>query len=118
MNILVTGGAGYIGSHTCVELLDAGHSIFVVDNLANSKEEALKLLSVISQKSLSFFKVDLLEKESLEHIFDEHPIDAVIHFAGFKAVSESVAKPLSYYQNNIIGTLNLCEVMKKHNVFN
>ena len=116
MKILVTGGAGYIGSHTCVELLEEGYEVVVVDNLANSKKEALKRVEDITGKKLSFFEVDLLEPEKLEFIFTEHKIDAVIHFAGYKAVGESVSKPLSYYHNNITGTLHLCEAMKKYGV--
>jgi UDP-glucose 4-epimerase len=118
MNILVTGGAGFIGSHTCVELLQAGHSVIVVDNLANSNAEALQRVEEISGKSLTFYEFDLQNKNKLAALFDDHSIDAVIHFAGYKAVGESVAKPLSYYQNNIISTLNLCEVMRDHAVFN
>ena len=116
MNVLVTGGAGYIGSHTCVELLQAGHDVIVVDNLANSKEESLKRVQEITGKPIIFFKVDLLDKASLDTIFQNHPIDAVIHFAGLKAVGESVAIPLKYYHNNITSTLTLCEVMNKHKV--
>lgn len=118
MKILVTGGAGYIGSHTCVELLDEGYEVVVVDNLANSKKEALKRVQDITGKRLSFFEVDLLDHEQLEFVFSEHKIDAVIHFAGYKAVGESVSKPLSYYHNNITGTLHLCEAMKKYGVKN
>lgn len=118
MKILVTGGAGYIGSHTCLELLNEGYQVVVVDNLANSKKEALKRVEDITGKKLSFFQVDLLDREKLEFIFTEHKIDAVIHFAGYKAVGESVSKPLSYYHNNITGTLNLCEAMKKYGVKN
>ncbi len=116
MNILVTGGAGYIGSHTCVELLNEGHEVIVVDNLANSKHEALKRVQEITGKKLHFYKVDLLEKVGLEQVFANHKIDAVIHFAALKAVAESVREPLRYYHNNLTGTLNLCEVMQKHNV--
>lgn len=118
MKILVTGGAGYIGSHTCVELLDEGYEVVVVDNLANSKKEALKRVQDITGKRLSFFEVDLLDHEQLDFVFSEHKIDAVIHFAGYKAVGESVSKPLSYYHNNITGTLHLCEAMKKYGVKN
>ncbi len=118
MKILVTGGAGYIGSHTCVELLDKGFEVVVIDNLANSKKEALKRVQDITGKKLSFFEVDLLDHEKLEFVFSEHKIDAVIHFAGYKAVGESVSKPLSYYHNNITGTLHLCEAMKKYGVKN
>lgn len=116
MAVLVTGGAGYIGSHTCVELLNAGYEIVVVDNLSNSKLEAVNRIKKITGKDFKFYEVDLLEKEKLNGVFDENKIEAVIHFAGLKAVGESVAIPLSYYHNNITGTLILCEVMKAHNV--
>ncbi len=118
MDILVTGGAGYIGSHTTLELLNEGHNVIVVDNLSNSKKEALNRVEDITGKSLTFYQTDLLDKEGLDEIFDEHDVDAVIHFAGFKAVGESVSKPLAYYHNNITGTLYLCELMKKHGVTN
>ncbi len=118
MKVLVTGGAGYIGSHTCVELLLAGHDVIVVDNLSNSKEESLKRVEEITGKTIIFFKTDLLDKTSLNGIFEDIPIDAVIHFAGLKAVGESVTIPLKYYHNNITSTLTLCDVMKKHNVKN
>lgn len=118
MNILVTGGAGYIGSHTVLELLNRGNDVVVVDNLSNSKEEALRRVEDISGRSLTFYKTDLLNKNGLDDIFAEHDIDAVIHFAGYKAVGESVSKPLSYYHNNITGTLYLCEVMEKHGISN
>lgn len=116
MPILITGGVGYIGSHTCVELLNAGYDIVIVDNLSNSKPESLKLIQEITGKSLKFYNVDILNKEKLEEVFKENKIEAVIHFAGLKAVGESVEFPISYYHNNITGTLILCEVMKKHNV--
>lgn len=118
MNILVTGGAGFIGSHTCVELLKANHEVIVVDNLANSKKEALDRVEKLTNRTLTFYEVDLLDKKSLNEIFDAHRIDSVIHFAGFKAVGESVRIPLSYYHNNITGTLYLCEVMMEHGVKN
>jgi len=118
MKILVTGGAGYIGSHTCVELLNAGHEIVVVDNLSNSKEESLRRVQQITGKTLIFHQVDLLDQQSLEHVFSLYPIQAVIHFAGLKAVGESVSIPLRYYHNNITGTLILCEVMKIYGVHN
>ena len=116
MNILVTGGAGYIGSHTCLELLKAGYEVVVVDNLANSKEEALRRVQELAGKSLNFYRVDLLDRPALEKVFASHKIDSVIHFAGLKAVGESVSIPLHYYQNNITGTLNLCQVMQKFGV--
>jgi len=118
MKILVTGGAGYIGSHTCLELLQAGHEVVVVDNLSNSKEESLIRIQEISGKDLKFHRVDLLDREALDHLFAGADIDAVIHFAGLKAVGESVKIPLNYYHNNITGTLILCEVMGKHGVKN
>ena len=116
MRILVTGGAGYIGSHTCLELLNQGHEVVVADNLCNSCEEALNRVKELTGKDLTFYKVDLLDKEGLDQMFDQEKIDAVIHFAGLKAVGESVAKPLEYYHNNITGTLNLCDSMRTHGV--
>ncbi len=119
MSILVTGGAGYIGSHTCVELLKEGYEVVVIDNLLNSSKEALQRVESITNKKLTFYEADLLDKARIEEIFEkEKAIDAVIHFAGLKAVGESVDKPLEYYHNNITGTLILCEVMRKHNVKN
>lgn len=118
MNILVTGGAGYIGSHTTVELLNAGHDVIVVDNLSNSKKEALDRVEEITGKPLIFHKTDLLDTEELGAIFSDHAIDSVIHFAGYKAVGESVAKPLEYYHNNLTGTVCLCKTMQKHGVKN
>ena len=116
MAILVTGGAGYIGSHTCVELLNEGYEIVVVDNLSNSKIESLARLNEITGKDITFYKVDLFDRDGLETVFIENKIDAVIHFAGLKAVGESVQIPLHYYHNNITGTLILCEVMNKFDV--
>lgn len=118
MRILVTGGAGYIGSHTCVELLNQGYDVVVVDNLCNSSEESLNRVKQITGKEVAFYKVDLLDREALEAVFEKEAIDAVIHFAGLKAVGESVAKPLEYYHNNITGTLILCDVMRNHGVKN
>lgn len=118
MKILVTGGAGYIGSHACVELLNAGYEVVVVDNLSNSKEEALRRVQEITGKSLKFYKADLLDAEALDNIFEQESIDAVMHFAGLKAVGESVSIPLHYYHNNITGTLLLCKAMQKHGVKN
>lgn len=114
MKILVTGGAGYIGSHTCVELLNEGYEVVVLDNLYNSSEEALKRVQKITGKPLTFYEGDMLDRDICEKIFTEHKIDAVIHFAGLKAVGESVAKPWEYYYNNITGTLVLTDVMRKH----
>lgn len=116
MAILITGGAGYIGSHTCVELLNAGYEIIVLDNFINSKPEAIKRITEITGCTFKFYYNDLLDKNSLEEIFLENNIEAVIHFAGLKAVGESVYIPLQYYHNNILSTLVLCETMKKYNV--
>jgi UDP-glucose 4-epimerase len=114
--ILVTGGAGYIGSHTCVELLANGYEVVVVDNLSNSHHEALKRVQEIAGRSVAFHQVDVRDRTALLEVFSRHPVDAVIHFAGLKAVGESVAKPLSYYDNNVSGTLVLCEVMAERGV--
>ena len=118
MKILVTGGAGYIGSHTAVELLNSGHEVIVADNLSNSSEKALDRVKEITGKDLRFYNVDLRDKDALQDLFDKEDIDAVIHFAGLKAVGESVSKPIEYYQNNIGGTLNLVEAMRDHGVKN
>ena len=114
MHILVTGGAGYIGSHTCVELLNAGYEVTVVDNLYNSSKKALDRVQEITGKTLKFYEADILDRDAMNKIFDENKFDAVIHFAGLKAVGESVAKPIEYYENNIGGTLVLTDVMRKH----
>ncbi|MBR5488800.1 MAG: UDP-glucose 4-epimerase GalE [Firmicutes bacterium] len=113
MSILVAGGAGYIGSHTCVELLEAGYDVVVVDNLYNANPEALKRVEKITGKTVTFYEADILDKEALNKILDAHEIEAVIHFAGYKAVGESVKKPLQYYRNNIDSTLSLLEVMER-----
>ncbi len=118
MNILVTGGAGYIGSHTCLELLKAGYQVVVVDNLSNSSRESLRRVEKLAGRSLTFYETDILDREGLDKIFSEESIDGVIHFAGLKAVGESVEKPLEYYYNNVTGTLVLCDVMRKHGVKN
>lgn len=118
MKILVTGGAGYIGSHTSVELLRAGYEVVVVDNLSNSKEQALERVEELAGRSLTFYKTDLLDPAGIRAVFAQHQISAVIHFAGLKAVGESVAQPLRYYQNNLAGTFNLCEAMALHGVKN
>ncbi|MHB8065572.1 MAG: UDP-glucose 4-epimerase GalE [Ruminiclostridium sp.] len=118
MRVLITGGAGYIGSHTCIELLEAGHEVVVVDNLSNSKEIALDRVKKITGKDISFYKINVLNKDELEKVFINEKIDAVIHFAGLKAVGESVAIPLKYYHNNLTGTFVLCELMKKYEVRN
>ena len=115
MVILVTGGAGYIGSHTCVELLSKNEELVIVDNFSNSKPEVLEKIKEITKKDFKFYEVDLLDKPSLEKVFQENDIKEVIHFAGLKAVGESVQKPLQYYHNNITGTITLLEVMNKFN---
>ena len=112
MAILVTGGAGYIGSHTCVELLNAGYDVVVADNLYNSSKKAVDRVEQITGKKLKFYEVDLLDQPKVKEIFDKEEIEAVIHFAGLKAVGESVHKPLEYYNNNITGTLILCDEMR------
>lgn len=116
MAVLVTGGAGYIGSHTCVELLNAGKEVVVIDNLCNSCEEALERVKKITGKELTFYQADLLDRKAVEEVFEKEEIESVIHFAGLKAVGESVQKPLEYYYNNITGTLVLCDVMRKYGV--
>ncbi len=118
MAILVTGGAGFIGSHTVVELQNAGYEVVVVDNLSNSSEKSLKRVEEITGKPVKFYKADILDKPALEEIFQKESIDSCIHFAGLKAVGESVQKPWEYYHNNITGTLLLLDVMRKHNVKN
>ncbi len=118
MAILVTGGAGYIGSHTVVELINAGYEVVVVDNLSNSSEKSLERVKEITGKEITFYKADILDRDALEEIFTKEKIDSVIHFAGLKAVGESVKKPWEYYNNNITGTLVLADVMRKHNVKN
>lgn len=118
MKILVTGGAGYIGSHTCIELQQNGYDVAVIDNLSNSSEESLKRVAKITGKEVPFYKVDILDKEEMDKVFTKEKPDAVIHFAGLKAVGESVEKPYEYYNNNIAGTLCLIDVMRKHNVKN
>ncbi|MDR5902786.1 UDP-glucose 4-epimerase GalE [Halomonas icarae] len=112
MQILVTGGAGYIGSHTVVELLEAGHEVVVIDNLCNGSREALRRVERITGKPVHFVECDIRDREGLDAVFSEHAIDAVIHFAGLKAVGESVGKPLAYYENNVHGTLVLCQAME------
>lgn len=111
MKILVTGGAGYIGSHTCVELLENGYDVVVADNLCNASAKAIDRVEEITGKKIAFYEADIRDQEAMTQIFTEHSIDAVIHFAGLKAVGESVAKPMEYYENNMAGTLNLCKVM-------
>lgn len=118
MKILVTGGAGYIGSHTAIELVEAGHQVSVVDNLSNSSPEALSRVQEITGRELDFHKIDLRDRAGLDAIFGRHPFDAVIHFAAKKAVGESVRMPLMYYDNNVAGTLILCETMAKYGVKN
>ena len=119
MSILVTGGAGFIGSHTCVELLDAGYDVAVVDNLYNSSRESLKRVEEITGKQVRFYEADIRDEKAMNEIFDkENETEAVIHFAGLKAVGESVEKPIEYYENNIAGTLVLCNTMRNHGVKN
>ena len=118
MAILVTGGAGFIGSHTCVELLDAGYEVIVVDNLCNSSQESLRRVEKITGKNVKFYEADIRDTDALNQIFDKESVECVIHFAGLKAVGESVVKPLEYYDNNISGTLRLCDVMRNHGVKN
>jgi UDP-glucose 4-epimerase len=118
MNILVTGGAGYIGSHTCLELLNAGYEVTVVDNLSNSKQASLDRVQELAGKKLTFYQVDILDRKALSDVFSKQPIQAVVHFAGYKAVGESVSIPLQYYHNNVSGTIALLEVMKQHAVVN
>lgn len=112
--ILVTGGAGFIGSHTCVELLESGYEVIILDNLCNSKEESVNRIEKITGKKVKFYKTDMLELDGVAEIFEKNEISAVIHFAGLKAVGESVEKPLEYYHNNITGTINLLRVMKRY----
>mgnify|MGYP000868877783 FL=1 len=116
MAVLVTGGAGYIGSHTCVELLNEGYDVVVIDNLINSSKNSLDRVEEITGRKLTFYQADLLDRDAVEDIFRKEKIDSVIHFAGLKAVGESVSKPLEYYYNNIVGTLILCDTMRKYGV--
>ena len=118
MNVLVTGGAGYIGSHTCLELLNAGHTVTVFDNLSNSSEESLRRVADLTQKEIIFVKGDVLDIDALTRLFSQANFDSVIHFAALKAVGESVAQPLNYYHNNITGTVNLCHAMQTAGVKN
>ncbi len=118
MTVLVTGGAGYIGSHTVIELLNSGNQVIIVDNFYNSQPEVLKRIKELSGKDFKFYEVDVLNREDLTKVFEENKIDSVIHFAGYKAVGESVEKPLEYYHNNLTSTFILCEVMKKFGVKN
>ncbi|MBF7072213.1 UDP-glucose 4-epimerase GalE [Glaciecola sp. MH2013] len=117
-NILVTGGTGYIGSHTVLQLLEAGQNVIILDNFANSSDESLKRVEKITGKSAVLYEGDIRDSSILNRIFSEHQIDGVIHFAGLKAVGESVEKPLMYYENNVYGTLNLCKAMAEHDVKN
>lgn len=115
MKILVTGGTGFIGSHTCVELLEAGHEVVIIDNLYNSKKDVVDKIKSITGKDIAFYEADCCDETALEKIFSAHNIDAAIHFAGYKAVGESVKKPMMYYENNLMSTLALCKVMAAHN---
>ena len=116
MNVFVTGGTGYIGSHTCVELLREGHDVVVADNLVNSSAESLRRVETITGRAVPFHNVDLTDREALSALFDRYSFDCVLHFAGLKAVGESVAKPLLYYRNNLTSTINLLERMAEHDV--
>ena len=116
MNILVTGGAGYIGSHTCVALLEAGHSVVVLDNLSNSKREVIDTIQQLSGKDVAFYEMDVIDASAVDQVFQQHAMDGVIHFAGLKAVGESVAQPLMYYRNNLLSTMVLAEACLKYNV--
>lgn len=116
MNILLTGGAGYIGSHTAVELLASGHKVVIIDNLSNSSKESIERIKDITESSVPFYEADLRDHDAVDAVFTEHTVDAVIHFAGLKAVGESVSEPLSYYDNNIISSLTLLSVMQRHGV--
>ena len=118
MNVLVTGGAGYIGSHTCVELLERGYGVIVADNLVNSSAKSLERVQQITGKSLDFYEIDVRDRAALDRIFEKHDINCAIHFAGLKAVGESVSMPLEYYDNNLNSTITLCRAMKDHSVKN
>ncbi|WP_213818824.1 UDP-glucose 4-epimerase GalE [Garciella nitratireducens] len=116
MKILVTGGAGYIGSHTCIELLHAGHSVIIADNLCNSKEETIEKIQKITHQAVVFYKIDVTDEKAVDQIFSSHEIDGVIHFAGLKAVGESVEKPLAYYYNNLVSTMTLAKACIQYGV--
>ena len=116
MNILLTGGAGYIATHTCLELLKAGHSAVIVDNYVNSQPEAVRRLEELAGRPVPHITADVADRAAMDRVFSEHAIDAVIHFAGLKAVGESVSQPLRYYRNNLDTTLTLCETMRDHGV--
>jgi nucleoside-diphosphate-sugar epimerase len=116
MNILVTGGAGYIGSHTCVALLEAGHRVIIADNLCNSNLETLNKITKITSKEVIFYQIDVTDESAIDNIFSKHTIDGIIHFASLKAVSESVERPLIYYYNNVISTILLTKACEKHSV--
>lgn len=118
MKILVTGGLGFIGSHTVVDLIESGHEVIIVDNLSNSKKEVINAIEKITGVKPPFYQIDLLDDKNLDKVFADNQFDGVIHFAGLKAVAESVAKPLNYYENNLVGTINLLKCMKKYNVYN
>lgn len=117
-SILVTGGAGYIGSHTCLCLLEAGYDVIVIDNLSNSKKQSITRVEELTGKTVAFFEADIRDKKRVAAVFQENKVDCVIHFAGLKAVGESINAPLQYYENNVSGTLALCEVMASENVKN
>jgi len=114
VNIFITGGAGYIGSHTCVELLNEGFDIVVADNLSNSSQVSLDRVRRITGRDFPFYEIDICDEDALSRVFEEHSFDGVIHFAGLKAVGESVSRPVTYYSNNLISTLTLCRVMQRY----
>ena len=116
MNILVTGGTGFIGSHTCVALLAAGHTVLIVDNLHNSQEDVIEKIQHIASKTVAFYALDVSDERAMRSVFDVHPIDGVIHFAGYKAVGESIEKPLMYYTNNVNSTLTLAKLCVEYKV--
>ena len=117
MKVLVTGGLGFIGSHTVIELLDAGYDVVVIDNLSNSNQNVIEKIKTITGKSIDFYEKDVCDLDALEEIFSNHKIDAVIHFAGYKAVGESVKKPIMYFENNLVSTLHLCKKMIEHDCY-
>lgn len=118
MNVLVTGGAGYIGSHICVELIEAGHNVIVIDDFSNSKPEVLNYIKELTGKEVKFYEFNVLDKEKMEEVFSSNDIDSIIHCAAFKAVGESMIKPIEYYTNNLMSTLVVAKMMKKYNVNN
>ena len=116
MNILVTGGAGYIGSHTCVALLEAGHTVIIADNLCNSRAETIDRIERITEKEVTFYQIDVTDEKAVDTVFSNHDIDGIVHFAGLKAVGESVEKPLDYYYNNTVSTMTLCRICQRYGI--